>query len=286
MKTAFDKLGPARAIVIGAALFAGLTTLPAHATIVTFDQIRDSSAGNPVIPTISGRSVPVDYANRVSAAVMNVPGGQFTYGEAGEGFTPNVVTQFFSGAASTIGSGVSLWQDGYGDLVNVLFANNISNFLAVRLTADAGYSVGLFGFDLAGWPSADYVINGVRVIGDSNTLFSQTNVLVEGNATGPRHTAFDFGADLFASDLLLEIDFGNLAGGIHDNIGLDNLRFGQNPPPPEPDDDPGPAQVPEPGTLALLGISLLGGWITRKSDSAAKGRRRSADAARADRTPV
>lgn len=252
-----------RVLALTAGALAALAiSSPAAATILTFDQIR---AGGSVVPTISGGSVPADYGDRVGAAVMNVPGGQFTYGEAGEGFTPNVTAEFFSGAASPAGPGVSLWQDAYGDLVNVLFANNFSNFLAVRLTADPGYSAGLFGFDLAGWPNADYVINGVRVLGDGVLLFAQSNVLVEGDRNGLRHTAFDFAGGLFASELLLQIDFGNLAGGQHDNIGLDNLRFGQDPQ-PAPGGDPG--ALPEPGTLSLLGITLLGGWLARRRGGA------------------
>lgn len=238
---------------------------PAAATILTFDQARSAAAGNPVEPTVSGRNVPLDYGDRVGAGVMDVPGGQFTYGEAGEGYTPNVTTEFVSGAASPVGPGVSLWQDGYGDLVNVLFANTASDFLLVRLTADPGYQVGLFGFDLAGWPNADYLIDSISVFGDAALLFSQTDVLVEGDFSGPRHSAFSFAGGLFAGELLLRIDFSNLAGAQHDNIGLDNLRFAQTPPStPAPGGDPPSPAVPEPGSLSLWGVALFGAWLARR----------------------
>lgn len=259
------RLPPSRKLICGACVLISLAVVkPAAATILTFDQVRSAAAGNPVEPTVSGRDVPLDYGNRVTASVLDVPGGQFTYGEAGEGFTPNVTTQYFSGAASALGPGVSLWQDRYGDLVNVLFANNASGFMAVRLTADPDYEVGLFGSDLAGWPNADFLISGISVIGGAALLFSQTEVRVEGDFSGPRHSVFAFADALFADELLLKIDFSNLAGAQHDNIGLDNLRFAQNPPwTPGPGDVPPKAAVPEPGTLSLFGVALLGAWLAR-----------------------
>jgi hypothetical protein len=272
----FGPAGPA-----GAALLVTLALLaatPAAATILTFDQVRGAGAGNPVVPTVSGRDVPPDYGDRVTGAVMDVPGGQFTYGEAGEGYTPQVVTEYFSGAATPVGPAVSLWRDGYGDLGNVLIANNASNFLTVRLSADPGYQVGLLGFDLAGWPNADYVIDGIHVTGDSALLFSQTGVRVEGDAGGARHTAWSFDAGLFASDLLLTIDFSNLGASQHDNLGLDNLRFAQTPPAGPAQggggSGTGPHPVPEPPVLPLLALAALCAWQATRP--AARHRRRQA----------
>lgn len=246
-------------LVAGLALFALATPLTARATILTFDQTRDQSGT--VVPATSSTNIQDDYGDRVTGLSVAVPGGFFTYGEAGEGFTPNVVADFFSGSASSIGPGVALWEDGYGDLVNVLFANNNSEFLAVRLTADPGFLVGLYGFDVGGWFNTDYTIDAVRVLSGANVLFEQTNALIEGNFTGPRHTAFEFAAPLFAAELLIEIDYGNLLGGQHDNLGIDNIRFGQDPPaspPTDPNDPPGPS-IPEPATLTLFGVALAAG---------------------------
>lgn len=258
-------------------LAAMLAAAPAAATVLTFDQVRSAGAGNPIIPTISGRDVPLDYGDRVAAGVMDVPGGQFTYGEAGEGYTPNVDLDLFSGAASALGPGVSLWRDGYGDLANVLIANNASNFLSVRLSAEPGYRVGLYGFDLAGWPNADYLIDSISVWGDGVLLTSWASVPVEGDFSGPRRSAFAFGGGLFAAELLLTIDFDNLLAGLHDNIGLDNLRFGQDPVPgPAPGGGNGSA-VPEPGTLPLLALAALtAGWARRAAARRADGARASA----------
>lgn len=257
---------PARAAILPVSALALTIAVPAGATILTFDQTRAVSGG-PVVPTFGGASVPDGYGDRVTGATVDVPGGAFTYGEAGEGFTPNVVADFFSGSASPAGPGVSLWEDSYGDLLNVLFVTNNSGFLGVRLTADPGFTVGLHGFDLGGWPNADYVIDAVRVFGGTTLLFEQTSVLVEGNFTGPRHTAFAFAAPLVASELLIEIAFGNLPGSQHDNIGIDNIRFGQDPPPLPSDGDPATA-VPEAGTLALVALAIAGrGLLSRRTAS-------------------
>ncbi len=229
-----------------AVVLAGLAEV-GHASILEFDQIRQ---GDDVIPTIGGRLVPQDYGDRVSSSPMNVPGGQFTYGNGGEGYTPNVVVDYFTGSATPINPGVKLWAGQYGDLTNVMYGNPSALTLNVRLTADAGFAAQLYGFDLAGWPETDYTIDAVRVLSGPSALFEQTNVLVQGDLNGPRRTSFDFATPLSATELLIEIDYGNLDGGQHDNIGIDNIRFGQNP----------PAVIPLPAAWLLFfsGLSVLG----------------------------
>jgi hypothetical protein len=217
-------------------------TSTANASILTFDQIRQVGV---VVPTISGNDLEDDYGDRITGTSMNVPGGQFTYGNGGEGFTPNVTTHFVAGN----GSSLSLWRDSYGDLTNVAFGSNLSASLIVQLTADPGYTVDLYHFDLAGWFLRDYTIDAVRVVSDAGTLFFQDNVLVQGaNDGGPMHTSFDFAAPLSGAVLTLQIDYGNLTDSTQDNIGIDNIRFGQNP----------PAAVPIPATLWLFGSGVMG----------------------------
>jgi hypothetical protein len=235
-------LGPRLAFLV-AVIFLTVWDNGAHASILTFDEARRSGV---VVPTVSGSRVPQDYGDRVTGVSQAVPGGHFTYGEAGEGFTPNVLVDYFAG--STAGpDGVSLWEDSYGDLVNVLFGNQNSITLNVRLTADAGVQVLLYHFDLAGWPNADYAISGVRVFDDDAILYSQNNVLVEGNLAGLRRTSFDFPNPLSGRELLIEIDYSNLPGSQQDNLGLDNIRFGQFP----------AAQISEPASGLLLGLGLV-----------------------------
>lgn len=224
----------------------------AHATILLFDQERDAATQSTVGPTSSGGNLPEDYGDHVTGAVMAVPGGFFTYGEGGEGFTPNVSVDIFSAAATPTNSRVSLWQTGYGDLVNVIFAEGPGTagapLLSVRLTAAPGYAVDLYGFELAGF-GADYVIAGVSVFAGATTLFSETDVLVQGDPFGPLHTTFAFTMPLSAPELLLQVDLSNLASGIQDNVAMDSIRFGQTPP---------PALVPLPVSLWLFGSGLAG----------------------------
>ena len=221
-----------------------------QATILTFDQERDSATGTLVGPTTSGGRLRADYGDNVTGAAMAVPGGVFTYGEAGEGFTPNVSLDIFSATATASDAGVRLWQTGYGDLVNVLFGDGPGTagapLLSVRFTAAPGYMVDLYGFELAGF-GADYVIAGVSVFAGSTSLFSETGVLIQGDAFDAQRTSIAFAMPLSAPELLLQVDLSNLSPGIRDNVGLDSIRFGQTPPPP----------VPEP-TSALLLLAGLG----------------------------
>jgi len=214
----------------------------AQGTILQFDQSRDST-GN-VVPTGSGPSVPSDYGDNVTGAVVPVTGGVFTYGDGGEGFTPDVTMDLYNSLATPTDPGVRLWQTGYGDLVNVAFSDGPGTAgapqLYVHLSAAPGYVVDLYGFDLAGF-GQDYTIAGVSVLEGATALYSATNVLVEGGASGPLHTTIAFATPLSAQELLVVIDVSNLSASIQDNVALDNVRFGQTP----------PRVVPEPSALAL-----------------------------------
>lgn len=224
-----------RTLAAATALTAGLAAGAAQATVLTFDV--DNSK-----PTASV-SMPQTYGDRVVAAVQ----GGATYGVGAEGFTGNVVVDY-AGSPQT---SLIHWPTAYGDLTNVLEnETDGATYIDLTFTADAGFQVVLFGFDLAGWPSKDYALpGGVRVTSGADSLFSQTNVLVQGDTTGPRHTSFDFGAGLSGQALTLRIDLAGLAGN-SDNIGLDNVRFGQVALPTTP--------VPEPATWALMILGMAG----------------------------
>jgi len=237
-------------LCVGTLVLLAAGTRPLAATILLFDQQRDATTGTMVIPTTSGGELPGDYGDFVTGAVMAVPGGFFTYGDGGEGFTPNVAVDIYSSTATADDPRVRLWQSDYGDLTNVIFAEGPGTagapLLTVLFSAQPGYSVDLYGFDLAGFAS-DYVIAAVNVSADGDSLFSATNVTIEGDATGPLHTAFTFDEPLSGTQVLLQLDFSNLAPGVQDNIGVDSIRFGQTPP-----------AVPEPGTAVLwLGCAAL-----------------------------
>jgi hypothetical protein len=233
-----------------ALLLAGLGLLPgrpATATILLFDQERDAAGQTTVQPTSSGGQLPGDYGDNVTGAVVAVPGGTFTYGNGGEGYTPDVTLEIYGDGGPT-DPRVSLWQNGYGDLVNVIFGEGPgtagSSTRDILFTAAPGFVVDLYGFALAGFGS-DYTIAGVQVLAAAVPLYSANDVLVEGDASGPGHTSIEFAMPLSAPELLLRVDVSNLAAGIRDNVGLDSIRFGQTPP-----------AIPEPGSALLLGTGF------------------------------
>jgi hypothetical protein len=190
--------------------------------------------------TFDGTSGPVDqnYGDRVTSTTM----GAFSYGEHGEGFTPNITVQYDpnGGAAYT-------WPSGYGDLIRTLYESVSTARLQVKLSADPGYRVRLLQWDMATFDTFFHpngvTINGVAVY-DANgaTLFSQSNVFVP--ATG--HIRFDtFSTQLIDTALTLEIDARNVTGGFgNQDVGVDNIVF---------------SQVPEPASavLAVFGAAIV-----------------------------
>ena len=221
----------------------------AEATILQFDQTRSAVSGDIVEPVSAGADLPQDYGDRVAGSPQAVPGGQYTYGNAGEGYTPNVEVAYFLSNA-VVPEAVQMWLLSYGDLSNVIFGLPGSEQLNILFTADPGYVVQLYGFDLAGYPFRDYTINRVEVLEGATSLFAQPNAPVAGTS----HTSFDFTTPLAGASLLIQIDYSNITPSQQDNIGLDNLRFGQFPSP-----------VPEPSSWVffLAGCGLLG-WVARR----------------------
>jgi hypothetical protein len=189
----------------------------ANATELIFEQVRYDGV---VYSAFDEGVVPQDYGDRVTGFSQKVPGGIFTYGNLGEGFTPNVTVSYGPYPESA-----SVWWDGFGDLSHVIFTNVRSAF-DVTLVADPGFLVNLHGFDLAGWPFWDYTIGTIEILdGELNVLFKQNGAYVEGDSTGPRHSHFEFD-DIQASTLILHFDVTNLFS-YYWNIGLDNVRFSQ-----------------------------------------------------------
>jgi hypothetical protein len=189
----------------------------------------------------NGATLPATYGNRVTAASQ----GGFLYQVSGGG-TPNVVVQHSTGAMPTLFT----WDNQYGDLVNVITAVEPQVF-QFKLIADPGFNVVLNSFDMASWPGVDYTINSVDVKnGSGGTLFAQSNVLIEGDANGPKHTHFAF-SGVSANTLLIEFDASNVDS---DDVGIDNINFSQV-----------SASVPEPGALGvLMGTAVTGGLFLLK----------------------
>jgi hypothetical protein len=249
---------PLPLLLLAALLVSALPARPARATILLFDQMRDAATQSIVLPTGAGGVLPADYGDNVTGAVVSVTGGSFTYGDGGEGFTPDVTVDIYTASGPT-DPRAKLWTTDYGDLVNVVFGEGPgtggSPELNVLLTAAPGFVVDLYGFDLGGWPDTDYTIDAVEVFAGGSALFSATDVLVEGDLSGPRHTTFAFGTPLSAPQLLLRLDLSNLSSGSQDNIGIDSIRFGQTP----------PRTVPEPAAGLLLTGALVLAAVKRRA---------------------
>ena len=225
----------AKALLLCASL---AITAPASATILIFDE------GSPGTPAVNSNPVPAAYGDNVTGAST----GGFSYGVGAEGFTPNVVASY--------GTSHLIWDNGYGDLSNIVWVDNGGAF-ELTLSGQGGAFVQLYGFDMAGWPNADYTINSVSVSdGGGGTLFSQSNVLIEGDGIGDLHSSFDFAAPLTASEIVIRFDSSNL-GGQSDNIGIDNIRFGQT----------FDVVVNSPGTPVLFALGAAALMLQRRKQS-------------------
>jgi hypothetical protein len=270
---------------------------PAAATTLTFELFYTTlsppcvpcfdDVGDTVLPVLpagygypEGYAVAQDYGDNVTGTGTGVAGVDpvlYRYGQGAEGTTPNVSVSY--GPYSIYTGGPQLWREGYGDLNGVLWQQSglppspigyDYDVLDIVLTADPGFDVKLYDFNLAAWTLAgDQTIGSVSVFAGvpfpfltpSNFLTPPTaNVLVSGTT----NLFFNFGGTpLQAPTIWLRIDASNL-GSDSINIAIDNIRFGQvaNASSPggitedEIDDAFQSSEVPEPATMTLM---LLGG---------------------------
>ncbi|MDZ4372891.1 MAG: PEPxxWA-CTERM sorting domain-containing protein [Phenylobacterium sp.] len=215
-----------RHLMIAAAALA-LVPAAAQATILTFD-IADGVS--------NFENMPQTYGDNVSAAI---DGLGHSYGVGAEGYTPNVTVDY-----GTPGEDPALWTTGYGDLTNIYFNDADGDLtFTTTFTADAGFLVDLYSFDMAWYFASPQTIAGLSIVdvAQNQVLYSQGPFVLPG---GEAHTPFTFATPLSASTLRIVVDLTGL-GGVSDDVALDNIRFGQS-------QAPVVGGIPEPSTWAMM----------------------------------
>jgi MYXO-CTERM domain-containing protein len=163
-------------------------------------------------------------------------------GAAG-GPTPNIVVDF---VPTSSGSPFSVWNGGYGSLVQALGHGSFNVKGHVEFTPDPGWDVVLEDFDIAGYATSSYPDSRIRVVDTAGTVLFDSGVF-----TFPGTTTYASYLDApIRSTLPLRLvidDFGDL--------GIDNVVFSQV------------ATIPEPGTWAmwLAGVGVLGTLARRRA---------------------
>lgn len=245
-----------RALSLVSGVVAGLVSMAAlassaSATILTF------STG-----LASNTTVPQSYGDRVGGPFPVPPG--FSYGNGGEGLTPNVQVDYFG--AMRISDNPTLR---YGNLDKVLFrdGDNTGNIMEFQFVADPGFLVQLYSFDMAVRINfatdppiqEDLPVKAIRVLNgtgtvlffqklhptDAGTPVTDPGTLIPG--TLPlRSNRYDFtavngGQPFTAETIRIQIDLNQILSKV-EYFGVDNIRFGQ---------------IPAPGAAVLLAGGLL-----------------------------
>lgn len=184
-------------------------------TVLTFEK-----AFSTMTTSLTSNDFPT-YGDRVAATAA----GDFRYGAAG-GFTPNIVTDL-GPVRSTGFWDLAGWPGGYGDLQNVVRDFFGPGNVTVKLTADAGYEASIHSLDLGSRGGVDRTIKSVRVLADGVEKFKLTNVKVEGDTVGARRTSITLPTPVVGKVVQLLVDATNLGTSESSEIGLDNVRIGQ-----------------------------------------------------------
>lgn len=204
-----------------------------HATVLIFDYTD-----------INGTAV-VDqaYGDNVTAATM----GTHVY-DISNGVTPDVTVSYRN--LTDVEDDFTRWVNGYNDLTNVIeFEPDGALGWQIVFTASNNQLVSLHGFDVGNWGGVDDTVTGLSVVDGSNNVLWSVSDFFLNNTAGP-HMSVDFGTALTASELRIIVDTSDM-GAASDNVGLDNISFTQQP-------------VPEPVTMALLGLGALAALKRRK----------------------
>lgn len=243
-----------------------LSTATGRASILTFDNCG-TSATSAIQTSCFGGSVNQNYGDRVTGANADDAGAsaERSYGENGEGYTPNVLTNYSTGLG---------WELGFSTLTNVIYMpvnvlTNPNNFLDITFTADPGFQARLLNFSLGAFFDTisqpgitSYSGVSVSVFDQSNsTLFSQSYNLDANtvnqtiNVTGTNGGSLTLRLNL--NNLVYNPDIGRFD---REYVGIDNIRFAQQSAPAE-----SVGEIPEPSTFALVaGAALLASFARRR----------------------
>ena len=185
--------------------------MSAKASVLTFDV---EGLGN-------NTALPQNYGDYVTSTSM----WTYTYGEAGEGFTPNVSVEYIGGAGGSYAEDLTFWATDFGDLVNVVEnEDDAERWTIIRFTADEGCQVVLHSMDMGNYLSSGILIDSIAITNESGTVLFQTNNFVLGaNYTG--HASINFGA-VTGQVLTLALDL-QTADRDNDCVALDNIVFSQ-----------------------------------------------------------
>ena len=145
------------------------------------------------------------------------------------------------------------WSTQYGSLSGVAWGEGgDSHSLQVAMTALAGYSLASLSFEYAGWPNQNQVTQYGIYEADGTTPILSPITGLTAPGQGFATAAYTF----TGSETAAVLRFG--PNGY--NAGIDNFKITLTNP-----TDPGTGQVPEPASLALLGIGLAGlGFMRRR----------------------
>ncbi len=155
--------------------------------------------------------------------VTNTTMGAYSYGESGEGFTPNVAVEYIGDG----GDGLDFWTTGYGDLVNIVEnEDNGERWTIIRFAATLGCETVLHSLDMGNYIYSPIVIDSITVTNESGAVLFQTNNFTLG-ANAADHTHINFGS-ITGQVLTLVLDLQTAAITIdNDKVGLDNITFSQ-----------------------------------------------------------
>lgn len=212
---------------LASTLLAFLTVASVQATVLTYDLTP-----TPDVTDMTPDPIPADYGDRVTSTSMAGGSGTYGYANFGEGFSPDVVADH---------GNAEFWDAGYGDLTNVAYAPD--GMFSLRLTADPGFHVMLFSFELAAF-GTDQSVDSITVFVDGVQAFAASGSELDVSSTG--HNTFNqsnFGGVLEGQEIVISFQNGV---GTPDapNVGIDNVQF-----------------VPEPSVTALAlsaaGLALV-----------------------------